>query len=182
MSKKSKTSTLLRQISQLEAKIEVMRNTVSNALEVVREVRKKESDLTGVEFYRNKYLQMLYGHKKLQEACGFALQSPEERRVIKRISRREMRKEHKRAVKSGMADYELDNLMESEWWGEDPYEESLKDFIGWELWKQAELEERYGDWSGVNDDWTGLDDYTPDPFYFEDDDIDDGGPYYGIQA
>lgn len=177
MSKKSKSSTLLRQISQLEAEIEAMRKTVSNALEVVREVRKKESELTGVEFYRDKYLQMLYGHKKLQEACGFATQSPGERRVIKRISRREMRRESKKIISQGLIDFELVNSMLHEQWAlDDMYAEPLRDFMDSEYWgrirKEEELEERYAE-------LVEPDAIIADPFYFEDD-IDDGGPY-GMQ-
>lgn len=143
MNKKSKSSTLLRQISQLEAEIEAMRKTVSNALEVVREVRKKESELTGVEFYRDKYLQMLYGHKKLQEACGFATQSPGERRVIKRISRREMRRESKKIISQGLIDFELVNSMLHEQWAlDDMYAESLRDFLESETYREWDEDQR----------------------------------------
>lgn len=86
MSKKSKTSTLLRQISQLEAEVTQLRALFFNNMELGIQVREKAKELEGQEKYKNKYLQMLYGHKKLQDSLGFALQSSEERRVIKRLS------------------------------------------------------------------------------------------------
>lgn len=158
--KKSKNSTLLRQISELEAEVSRLRESFHNNMVLFHDVRKKESALTGVEFYRNKYLQMLYGHKRLQEACGFAPQSPEERRVIKRISRRDMRREYKRVISEGLVDLEQDvALMAEDLAFNDMYAESLREFMEWEMSERAELEERYEEWSGVNDDWTGPDDW-----------------------
>lgn len=175
--KKSKNSTLLRQISQLEAEVTQLRALLFNNMELGIHLRKKSEELEAQEKYKDKYLQMLYGHKKLQEACGFAVQSPEECRVIKRISRRKMRRESKKVISEGLIDHELvTSMMMEETALDNIYAESLRDFMESETYREwereDELKERYADLAYPDD----VTDYS---IYFEGDYIDDGGPYYG---
>lgn len=87
-----------------------------------------------------------------------------------------MRKESKKIISEGLIDYELVTSMLHENWALDNmYAESLADFMEseyqreWE--REQELQERYQEWAESDD--------VIDPYYFEDD-IDDGGPYYGM--
>lgn len=177
MSKKSKTSTLLRQISQLEAEVTQLREAFFNNMVLFHDVRKKAVELNDEEYYRNKYFQLIWSSKALCSGKGYGMLSPVEREHIKKVSRKQMRKESKKVIKEGLIEHELvTSVMMEELALDNIYAESLRDFLESEVYRQweeeDELKERYDDLAYPDDD-------IGDPYYFEDD-IDDGGPYYGI--
>lgn len=163
--KKSKSSTLLRQISQLKLEVTRLQGVIYDNFDVVRDA----------QLLRDESVQCDYWHRQYWDlAFKFGVHRDKER-----VCRKRQRLESKKIVSQGLVEFEQDSALRMESFEfEDIHSESLMEFLDSEymreLEREQEAEERYKEWANLGDSY---DDCVPDPFYFEDDDIDDGGPY-----